>query len=237
MASVRVESFREAIRSNGGTAVAHVRRARTRTRSVGHWENARFIREEPQSLSDRYIGELSGHFAVFNQWTLINSSDEGRFMECVAPGAFTKTFEEHRDGIRCLLSHGRHPMYGEKPMGPIAELEEDGFGARYVVKLHNTSLNREFLPALKDGLYGASFRFRVTLEDLDLNPPRSEHNPEGIEQRVIREADVAEFGPVVWPAYQASTAGVKAPARAAPRHAPRRMMSQREWFLPPRRGC
>src|SRR6476646_2996365 len=81
------------------------------------------------------IGTLFGHFAVFNRWTEINSFFEGRFMEQIAPGAFTKTFAENREGMRCLFQHGRDPQIGMKPLGPIRELEQDEVGARYDVPL------------------------------------------------------------------------------------------------------
>src|SRR4051795_9208562 len=76
---------------------------------------------------------MVGHFAVFNQWTEINSAFEGRFLERVAPGAFRKTFAEQRDRMRVLFQHGRDPQIGDKPLGPIRELREDGTGAYYEV--------------------------------------------------------------------------------------------------------
>jgi HK97 family phage prohead protease len=152
---------------------------------------------------------LEGHFAVFNQWTEIDSLWEGNFLESIAPGAFRKTFSENRQNMRVLFQHGRDPMVGDKPLGPIASLEEDEQGARYEVPLLDTSYNRDLLPALREGLYGASFRFRVTKEEMDKSPKESDYNPKGIPQRVIREAEVMEFGPVTFPAYAGATAGVR----------------------------
>src|SRR5713226_3867266 len=37
---------------------------------------------------------LTGHFVPFNQWTKIESTYEGRFMERIAPGTFRKAFSE-----------------------------------------------------------------------------------------------------------------------------------------------
>ncbi len=152
---------------------------------------------------------LTGHFAVFNEWTEIDSAWEGRFMERIAPGAFAKTFAENRKSMRVLFQHGKDPMVGDKPLGPIDVLEEDATGARYEVPLLDTSYNRDLLPGLREGLYGASFRFRVVKEDMDTRPQRSELNPEGIPQRTIKEAQVPEFGPVTFPAYSGATAGVR----------------------------
>src|SRR3954469_21587367 len=74
---------------------------------------------------------LTGHFAVFDQWTEINSVFEGNFMERFAPGAFTKTIRESRDTMRVLFQHGQDPVIGDKPLGPIRSLKEDPTGARY----------------------------------------------------------------------------------------------------------
>jgi HK97 family phage major capsid protein/HK97 family phage prohead protease len=152
---------------------------------------------------------LEGHFAKFNEWTEIDSVWEGRFMERIAPGAFRKTFAENRERIRPLFQHGQDPQVGDKPLGPIEELEEDEQGARYKVPLLDTSYNRDLIPGLKAGLYGSSFRFSVVKEDFDKKPQRSASNPEGIPERTIREARVFEFGPVTFPAYAGATASVR----------------------------
>jgi HK97 family phage prohead protease len=152
---------------------------------------------------------LTGHFAVFDQWTRIASAFEGEFLEKIAPGAFKKTFRENRDGIRVLFQHGRDPIVGDKVLGPVAELREDETGAFYEVPLLDTSYNRDLLPALRSGLYGASFKFRVTKERIVAEPERSEENPDGLPEREIKEMRVFEFGPVTWPAYPSATATVR----------------------------
>lgn len=155
------------------------------------------------------LGTLTGHFAVFDVWTEINSIFEGRFLERIAPRAFKKTFRESRDRIRVLFQHGYDPQIGDKPLGPIDELHEDDIGAFYEVPLLDTSYNRDLLPGLDAGLYGASFRFRVINEDLNHDPGESEDNPQGLPERTIREAQVMEFGPVTFPAYPDATAGLR----------------------------
>ena len=122
------------------------------------------------------------------------------FIERVAPGAFTRTFAE--DTIRCLFSHGHDPVIGSKPLGLVEELAEDSRGARYVVALSATSFAADVRELAKDGLLGASFRFRALREDVDDRPGRSEHNPDGIPERTLRECRVYEFGPCPFPAYE-----------------------------------
>lgn len=152
---------------------------------------------------------LSGHFAVFNRWTEIDSLFEGHFLERVAPGSFSRTFQDNRGSMRVLFQHGRDPQIGDKPLGPIETLAEDDTGARYEVPLLDTSYNRDLVPGLKAGLYGASFRFRVVRESFVRQPEPSDYNPQGLPERTIQEASVSEFGPVTFPAYAGATAGVR----------------------------
>jgi HK97 family phage prohead protease len=151
-----------------------------------------------------------GHFAVFNQWTEINSGFEGRFMERFALGAFKKTIREQRNSIRAIFQHGRDPQIGDKPLGAISELREDSVGVYYEVLLLEASYVRDLvLPGLRADLYGASFRFRVIREEIVDDPGRSEWNPAGLPERTVREVQVHEFGPVTFPAYLRATAGVR----------------------------
>jgi phage head maturation protease len=66
--------------------------------------------------------KLTGHFAVFNKWTEINSRFEGNFLERIAPGAMRRTIAENRSSIRALLEHGQDPMVELKPLGVVEEL-------------------------------------------------------------------------------------------------------------------
>lgn len=155
-----------------------------------------------------YIGVLTGHFSVFNRWTEINNHMEGNFMERIAPGAFSKTFSENRKGMRVLFNHGKD-VIGNQPLGPILGLDQDETGAAYEVGLLDTSYNRDLLPGLQHGLYGASFRFQVLRENVIPAPARAEHNPHGIEERTMTELRVREFGPVTFGQYEEATAGIR----------------------------
>lgn len=151
---------------------------------------------------------LAGHFSVFNEWTEINSFFEGNFMERIAPGAFKKTISENRSGMRVLLQHGQDPQLGDKPIGKIKELREDDVGAYYEAELFR-GVPDLVMDGLRAGEYGASFRFRVMRQDINENPEPSDHNPRGLTERTIKEAQVMEFGPVTWGAYPQATAGVR----------------------------
>jgi HK97 family phage major capsid protein/HK97 family phage prohead protease len=164
---------------------------------------------EFREMGDGKPPQIFGHFARFSEWTLIDSMFEGRFMEQIAPGAFKKTFSEGRDRFRILFQHGQDPTVGDKPLASVTDLREDDEGAYYEGDMLDTSYNRDLLPGLQAGVYGASFRFRVMREDLVEEPGTSDHNPAGLPERTIREAEVMEAGPCTFPAYAGATASVR----------------------------
>jgi HK97 family phage major capsid protein len=152
---------------------------------------------------------LVGHFAVFNKWTRIDSAFEGTFMERVAPGSFTKAFQpEYRSRVRVTLNHGQDPDLGDKPIASIDVLKEDREGAFYDAELLD-GVPPLVVSGLRKGVYGSSFRFRVTREDFNRAAEVSDHNPEGLPERTIREVELYEFGPVTYPAYAGATAAIR----------------------------
>ncbi len=158
---------------------------------------------------DGSLGTLDGHFSQFNRWYEVASAWEGNFMEQIAPGSFVQTIEEDRAAMRVLFDHGYDPQIGNKVLGPIESLAEDKTGPAYEVPLYDTSYNRDLLPGLKGGQYGASFRFRVREETWVDEPKPSRDNPKGLPERTITNAKVMEFGPVTFGANPGATAGVR----------------------------
>lgn len=152
---------------------------------------------------------MVGHFTRFDEWTEIDSYWEGRFLERIAKGAAKKTIKERGDKIRSLFQHGRDPQIGSKPLGVFDVLREDDEGVYYEVPLFDTSYNRDLIPGLESGAYGASFRFRSVVEEWNDEPGASEHNPDGIPERTIKELQLFEGGPVTFPAYDSATAGIR----------------------------
>lgn len=150
------------------------------------------------------LGTLHGYAAVFNEDTVINSW-EGNFVERIAPGAFGKTLKERGSKIKVLFNHGFDPSIGDKPLGKPTRMEEDKRGLVVEVPLDDTSYNRDLLASLRSGaLDGMSFRFSVTKEEWE---DKSEDNE--LPVRTLKEVKLYEFGPVTFPAYEATTAGVR----------------------------
>jgi HK97 family phage prohead protease len=197
---------------DNGAAVAATHDGRTREtviRAGMPGLEFRAASDVDEDLGPGYLGLLRILFSPVNAWTEINSAWEGHFLERFAPGAWKKTISERADKIRSLFQHGADPQIGDKPLGPIRKLVEGEDGGYGEVALLDTSYNRDLLPGLKDGLYGASHRFSAMRVEEDDRPERSEHNPLGLKERTIREARLFEFGPVTFPAYEGATAGMR----------------------------
>ncbi len=164
------------------------------------------FRADPE---DGSLGTMDVQFTRYNEWTEINSAFEGNFMERFAPKSLAKTIKENLQNIRVLFQHGKDPQVGDKVLGPIRNVKDGETGARAQVPLYDTSYNRDLLPGLKDGAYGASVRFKVVREEFNTDAERSDYNPKGLPERTITEAKLFEFGPVTFPAYDGTAVGVR----------------------------
>lgn len=159
--------------------------------------------------TDESLGVMEVRFSRFDTWYEINSWWEGRFLERTVRGAFRKTIRENGSAVKVLFNHGYDFVCGDRMLGPIDELREDADSPVGVVPLFDTSYNRDLLPGLRAGVYGSSFMFRVIKDAWDNEPEASEHNPDGLPERTIREVRLFEFGPVTWPANPDATAGLR----------------------------
>jgi HK97 family phage prohead protease len=148
-------------------------------------------------------------FSRFGNWYEVDSVYEGRFLERVVPGSFTKTINERGGQVKVLFNHGMDNQIGDKVLGPIRMLEERETGAYAEVGMLDTSYNRDLIPGLRAQVYGSSFMFNVMDDVWDDAPARSTHNPDGIPQRTITAVRLLEFGPVTWPANPQASAGMR----------------------------
>lgn len=143
---------------------------------------------------------LEGYAAVFNSPTRIDSW-EGRFDEVIAPGAFAKTISERTPVLQ--FDHGRDVATGSVPIGAIEELREDARGLFVRARLHDNPRVEPIRQAIESGaIDGMSFRFQVVTESW-------EKRSNDVDLRTIRELGLFELGPVVFPAYEATTVGVR----------------------------
>lgn len=152
---------------------------------------------------------LAGTFARFNEWSEIADS-LGHYMERIAPGAFAETIRTNRARIKVLFNHGGDPFIGSRPIAALDVLGENAAGGYYAGRLFGTMASRELVPLLEAGVLGSSFRFSVPPggDQWVRTPAPSPSNPDGIQERTVRQAILYELGPVVFPAYSNATAGL-----------------------------
>ena len=143
---------------------------------------------------------LEGYAAVWDKPTMIDSW-EGRFAERIAKGAFKKTISERTPVLQ--FDHGSHPLIGSIPLGSITQLREDDRGLFVRARLSDNWLVEPVRMAIRDGsIDGMSIRFRVVRDEWD--------HEQDVPLRSIGEAELFELGPVVWPAYEETSVGVRA---------------------------
>lgn len=166
--------------------------------------------EETDSQESDILGVMDVRFSPFDTWYEIDDYFEGRFLERTTRGAFAKTIKDNgAAAFRVQFDHGYDPFIGSKVLGIPESVTEETDAATGVVPLLDTSYNRDLLPGLKRGAYGSSFRFRVIKDEWNDEPERSNHNPDGVPERTIKEVRLMEFGPVTWPANPDASAGMR----------------------------
>lgn len=125
------------------------------------------------------------------------SEDLGGFREIVKPGAVRNL---NTGDIRGRYNHDM--VLGRTKSGTLKVSDEAG-GVRYLITPPNTANARHVVEAVRRGdVSGSSFAFR-TISD----------NWRKEEGQVIREltaVEISDIGPVDFPAYPATTAGVRA---------------------------
>jgi HK97 family phage prohead protease len=162
---------------------------------------------------------LEGYAAVFNTPTRIQSW-EGEFDEEIASGAFRKTLKKRKPVMQ--YDHGRDARTGTVPIGSIEELQEDEQGLFVRGRLFDNDAVEPVRQAIAGkAITGMSFRFQVAREqwfDRDGNKVKEDELPRllwepgdrGPLKRSILEVDpLFELGPVAFPAYDATSVGVR----------------------------
>jgi HK97 family phage prohead protease len=102
----------------------------------------------PSQVKDLDVkqGIFTGYFSVFN------TQDDGEPPDIVVPGAFQKTFAElgpasTKPRIKCLMMHDPFALVG-KPL----VLSEHDYGAYHETKLASTSMGKDALALLEEGI-------------------------------------------------------------------------------------
>lgn len=164
---------------------------------------------------------LDGYATVFNQATVIDSW-EGRFKEVNLPGSWKRTLRATTPKMQ--FDHGMHPLIGSIPIGVITSIAEEVAGPHVIARLTDNWLIEPVRDAIAEGaIDGMSYRFSVVREEWQDKDGKvvkpelvadflwvSDDLPdEELMTRYLKEVKVSEVGPVVWPAYDGTSVGVR----------------------------
>lgn len=174
---------------------------------------------------------LDGYGAVFNTVTIIDSY-EGRFKEQNAPGSMKRSFRETPPKIQ--FDHGRHPLIGSIPIAALRSVTEDSHpelapngGAHIIGRVFGNWLMEPVRDAIEaEAISGMSYRFSVVREQWQYPDGKVIRDDEELRVelrkswyddvpddelllRTLKELKVPEMGPVVWPAYEATSVSVR----------------------------
>lgn len=151
-----------------------------------------------QATSYRSEGRnLIGYAAVWDAPTLIREG--GRtFTELVRRSAFARSLKAGGD-VLCCFNHSPHHLLGRTSSGTL-KVTADDTGLRFDVELPDTITGNEVRELASRGdLRGASFAFSV---------PQGGDKWSGSTRELV-DVTLVECGPVVAPAYQATSVGLR----------------------------
>ncbi len=148
---------------------------------------------------------IAGSAIVFNSWSQVMVNERGRqFRERIAPTAFDRALVENPD-IRALWNHNSDMPLGRTRNGTLI-LRKDGVGLHIELEPPANSWGADALESIRRGdVSGMSFAFQAKRDGGDTWAKGAD----GIAERTLIDADLYEVSPVVFPAYPATSVGVR----------------------------
>ena len=125
--------------------------------------------------------------------------------ERISPKAFDRALKD-KDDVRGLFNHDPNYLLGRTSAGTM-RLSVDKRGLRYEIDVADTQAGRDVVTSIGRGdIDGSSFSFNVERQTWDeSNPNRA--------IRIIQSVRLFDAGPVTFPAYEATTTGLRANSR------------------------
>jgi len=154
---------------------------------------------------------LVGYAARFDVVADIGPPGTPFFREVIRRGAFSRALAEKQD-VRALFNHGEEPLPLGRTSAGTLRLSEDNVGLRFELDVPDTTFARDLLVSIQRGdVSDMSFAFRPVREvwDDSSNPPLRE----------LLDVDLFDISPVVFPAYQGTSVGVRSAADVLAEHA------------------
>ena len=124
-------------------------------------------------------------------------------VERIAPTAFTRALAEKHDA-RALFNHDPNMLLGRAAAGTL-RLSTDARGLKYTIDLPDTQPGKDVAASIARGdLSGSSFSFAINGKD----GQRFEKGKD-VDVRHIQDVDLFDVGPVTYPAYEATSVGLR----------------------------
>ncbi|MGL4557582.1 MAG: HK97 family phage prohead protease [Afipia sp.] len=158
----------------------------------------RLITTELRATTEDGRRKIGGYAAVFDTLSVVLWD----FREEIAPGAFADAIE--KNNVRALWNHDTSEVLGASGNGTL-RLAEDSVGLRFELELPDTQRGRDAFTLIERGdVSQMSFGFR-SLPDGD----EWRIDEDGQYIRRLLRADLLEVSPVTFPAYPATSVGVR----------------------------
>lgn len=143
---------------------------------------------------------ISGHAAVFNQW----SEDLGGFREQISRGAFASAIGA--DDVRALFNHDTNQVLGRNKSGTLTLLEDER-GLLSEIILPDTQLARDLEVLMKRGdINQMSFAFSISKDGQEWKK-----QADGVWERTISKVSrLYDVSVVTIPAYPQTDAAIRA---------------------------
>jgi HK97 family phage prohead protease len=145
---------------------------------------------------------LEGYAAVFNQVARVPASSfEPEFDELIERGAFNRTLRARKPVLQ--FDHGLDPRTGSVPIGAFEAIQPEEHGLYVRAKLFDNPVVDPIRQAIAGGaISGMSFKMRV-------NDDSWTRRGNDVDLRAVREVELWELGPVVFPVYEQTSVGVR----------------------------
>lgn len=153
------------------------------------------------------LPRIVGYTAVYDQETVIN----GWFREIIRPGFFTRALSEQQD-VRALFNHNSDNILARTKSGSL-QMREDEFGLWVEISPPDTQVGRDLVTSIRRGdITGMSFAF--TLQKSKWTEIDDEESSELDLRELLEIKQLYDVGPVVYPAYEQTTAQTKSGYRS-----------------------
>ena len=158
----------------------------------------RLITTELRATTEGGKRKIGGYAAVFNSLSVVLWD----FREEIAPGAFAEAIA--KNNVRALWNHDTSEVLGASANGTLY-LAEDATGLRFDLELPDTQRGRDGYTLIERGdVTQMSFGFRSLPDGSEW---RIDEN--GMYIRRLLKVDLLEVSPVTFPAYPATSVGVR----------------------------